>query len=64
MVAALAGIRIGGVVGFEDRSGRRREAMVLAVDGPLLHVEYRLASGQLRTAWIDILGVEGPPGLG
>ncbi|MGV7352573.1 hypothetical protein PJM47_18715 [Mycobacterium kansasii] len=57
LAAHLTVLKAGAVVEFDDRTGRRRAGTVLVVDGPLLHVEYRLASGQSRTGWIDILCV-------
>ena len=42
-------------VEFVDWGGRQRRGEVVEVGGPLLWVAYRLASGQPRTAWIDVL---------
>jgi hypothetical protein len=42
-------------VEFLDWGLRQRTGEVIEVAGPLLRVTYRLASGQLRTRWIDVL---------
>jgi hypothetical protein len=43
---------------FLDWECRRRSGDALDVEHPLLQVHYRLASGQLRTGWIDVLGLD------
>lgn len=47
-------------VQFLDWGRRPRAGEILQVDdGPLLLVRYQLASGQARTAWIDVLRLDG-----
>jgi hypothetical protein len=56
--AAAAAIVPGQRVEFIDRGRRQRSGEVVEVAGPLLRVRYRLASGQARTAWIDVLHLD------
>jgi hypothetical protein len=48
-------LRAGQSVEFLDWGRRQRTGEVVEVAGPLFRVAYRLASGQLRTRWIDVL---------
>ena len=57
-VAAVQLLGTGQSVDFLDWTRRRRRGDVADIEGPLLQVEYRLASGQARTAWIDVLHLD------
>jgi hypothetical protein len=58
ITAVLSGLRPGDPVVLTDWGGRRRRGEVTELQGPLLRVDYRLASGQQRCAWIDVLHLE------
>jgi hypothetical protein len=57
-VTTVAMLQPGKVVTFLDWGRRLRSGEVVEVDGPLLRVVYRLASGKARTAWIDALHLD------
>jgi hypothetical protein len=62
VAAAVSGVGPGDAVVFTDWGGRARHGTVTDIEGPLLRVDYRLASGQPRSTWIDALHLEaGPP---
>lgn len=47
---------VGSTVTLRDR-GRVREALVVAVDGPLFEATYSLKSGQWQSGWFDLLAL-------
>jgi hypothetical protein len=61
VAAAVSGVGPGDAAVFTDWGGRRRGGEVVQVEGPLLRVDYRLASGQPRSAWIDALHLQPDP---
>jgi hypothetical protein len=54
LVGKAGTIAVGQRIEFTDWGGRQRVGEILQTDGPLLQVGYQLASGQTRTAWIDV----------
>jgi hypothetical protein len=56
---AAEALSSGQTVLFLDWGRRRRTGEILRADGPLLEVQYQLAYGQARTAWIDVLRLDG-----
>ncbi len=59
LVNMMGAIAPGQRIEFTDWAGRKRVGEILQTDGPLLQVGYQLASGQARTAWIDLLRLDG-----
>jgi hypothetical protein len=59
LVAKVGAMAVGDRIEFTDWGGRTRVGEVVDTDGPLLQVGYQLASGQPRTAWIDVLRLDG-----
>jgi hypothetical protein len=57
-MTAAETLSAGQSVEFLDWGRRQRTGEVVEVAGPLLRVAYRLASGQPRTAWIDVLHLD------
>lgn len=58
LIQTMGAIAAGQRIEFTDWGGRKRVGEVFETDGPLLQVRYQLASGQPRTAWIDILRLD------
>jgi hypothetical protein len=58
LVEKAGATAVGQRIEFTDWGGRKRVGEVLETDGPLLQMRYQLASGQPRTAWIDILHLD------
>ncbi len=52
----------GDTVLLRDHGGHTRQGQVVAVDGPLFEAMYSLKSGQWRSAWFDLAGIQ--PGDG
>jgi hypothetical protein len=59
LILTMGAIAVGQRIEFTDWGGRKRTGEVLETDGPLLQVGYQLARGQSRTAWIDVLRLDG-----
>jgi hypothetical protein len=59
LVEQAGAIAVGDRIEFTDWGGRKRVGEILDTDGPLLQVGYQLVSGQPRTAWIDVLRLDG-----
>lgn len=58
LVDKMCAIAVGQRIEFTDWGGRKRVGEILATDGALLQVGYQLASGQTRSAWIDVLRLD------
>lgn len=59
LAAKMGALAVGERIEFIAWGGHQRVGEILNTDGPLLRVGYRLASGQARTVWMDILRLDG-----